>query len=129
MFNLWIVNGEIDFQQRHVDLGNYTLFKDNETKGSYKLVLTKSVDCQVVVPNHTCKIPRVREFNQNRDVRIGLSYAINRKEVQDLVYNGLGTIRQYSPLSISPQSYPKLSNVHLDYDVKKANEHAGQGRV
>ncbi len=35
-FNLWIINGEIDFQNRHVDIGNFTLFKTNEEKGGFK---------------------------------------------------------------------------------------------
>ncbi|MCB0061904.1 MAG: hypothetical protein KDE19_07310, partial [Caldilineaceae bacterium] len=28
VFNLWIINGEIDFQNRHVQIANYTLFKE-----------------------------------------------------------------------------------------------------
>ena len=121
VFSLWIVNGEIDFQNRGLQLGNYPLYKTNEKKGDYTVKISKSVDCLVIVPNHTCKDKRIREFNQNADVRKALSFAVNRKEIHDLIYNGLGVIRQYSPLSVSAEFHQKLSNNCIEYDVKKAN--------
>jgi len=39
VFNLWIVNGEIDFQARHVDAAAYTLYKESEASGDYKVVV------------------------------------------------------------------------------------------
>jgi hypothetical protein len=39
VFNLWIVNGEIDFQARGVDSAQYTLYKENEANGDYKVVV------------------------------------------------------------------------------------------
>jgi peptide/nickel transport system substrate-binding protein len=73
-------------------------------------------------PNQTTKDDKLREFFQNRDVRIALSYAINRQEMNDLIFNGTATPRQYSPLKESPQYYEKLSNAYIEYDVAKANE-------
>jgi peptide/nickel transport system substrate-binding protein len=55
-------------------------------------------------------------------VRIAISYAMNRDEVNELIYNGLLTPRQYSPLSVSPNYYPKLSDAYIEYDPDKANE-------
>jgi len=122
VFNLWIINGEIDFQARHVGLGDYTLFKENEQKGGYKVFRGVWANHVALQPNHTAKNPRLREFFQNRDVRIALSVAVNRDEINELVYNGLAVPRQYSPLSKSPQYYPKLSEAYIQYDPDMANE-------
>ena len=37
VFNLWLVSGKIDCQYRHTDVGAYTLYKENEAKGGYKV--------------------------------------------------------------------------------------------
>ncbi len=36
---MWIVNGEIDFHNRHVSIANYSLFKENEANGDYQVML------------------------------------------------------------------------------------------
>jgi peptide/nickel transport system substrate-binding protein len=122
VFNLWIINGEIDFQGRHVGIGDYTLFKENEEKGDYKVVLGIKASHVAMQPNHTTKNMRLREFFQNRDVRIALSVAVDREAMNELVYDGLLTPRQYSPLEESPQYYPKLSNAYIQYDPDMANQ-------
>jgi len=71
--------------------------------------------------NHTCQDPNLREFFQNRNCRIAMSLAINREEINDLVYSGQYTPRQYSPLEISPDYYEKLSNAYIEYDPDTAN--------
>ncbi len=121
VFNLWIVNGEIDFQGRHVDWGNYTLFKESEAQGDYAVELAVSAFHSCLTLNQTAKEPRLREFFQDRNVRIAMSHAVNRDEVNELVYDGAATPRQYSPLEQSPNYYPKLSNAYLEYDLDKAN--------
>jgi len=73
-------------------------------------------------PNHTTKNEKLREFFQNRDVRIALSHAINRQEINDLSFNGTATPRQYSPLKQSPQYYEKGSNAYIEFDAAKANQ-------
>ncbi len=122
VFNLWIVNGEIDFQARHVSLGDYTLFKENEAKGGYKVFRGIWANHVCLQPNQTTKNKRLREFFQKREVRIALSVAVNRDEINELVYNGLAVPRQYSPLSKSPQYYERLSNAYIQYDPDMANQ-------
>jgi peptide/nickel transport system substrate-binding protein len=122
VFNLWIVNGEIDFQNRHVSIGNYTLFKENEANGDYKVLLGISAGHVCINCNHTTKEPRLREFIQDRNVRIALSLAVNRDELNELVYDGLLTPRQYSPIDMSPQAYPKQANAYIEFDQEQANQ-------
>jgi peptide/nickel transport system substrate-binding protein len=119
---MWVMNGEIDMQSRHVNLGNYTLFKESEEKGDYQVVVEVSASHPGFIPNMTCKNPKLRAFFQQRDVRIAMSYAMNRQEINELVYDGMGTPRQYSPVEQSAQAYPQQANVYLEYDPDKANE-------
>ncbi len=122
VFNMWIVNGEIDYQNRNVQIGDYTLFKENEAKGDFKVFLGVSAGHVCINCNHTTKNKRLREFIQDRNVRIALSVCVNRDELNELVYSGLLTPRQYSPIDMSPQAYPKQANAYLQYDPAMANK-------
>ncbi|MCE7986821.1 MAG: ABC transporter substrate-binding protein, partial [Caldilinea sp. CFX5] len=121
VFDLWGTSGEIDFQNRHVQLANFTLLKENEEAGGYKVLIGNSAGHVALQLNMTTKNPRLREFFQQRDVRLAVSLAVNREDLNELVYDGLLTPRQYSPISASPQYYEKLSNAHIEYDPEQAN--------
>jgi peptide/nickel transport system substrate-binding protein len=121
VFNLWIVNGEIDFQGRNVEFANYTLFKESEASGDYRVYLGSSTYHTCFTPNHATQNEALREFFGERNVRIALSLAVNRDEINELLYNGLATPRQYSPMETSPQYDPELSNAYIEYDPDEAN--------
>jgi peptide/nickel transport system substrate-binding protein len=121
VFNLWIINGEIDFQNRGVQIGNFTLYKENEEAGDYTVFIGASSSHMALQLNQTTKNERLREFFQNRDVRIAFSIGVDREAINELVFDGLYTPRQYSPLSTSPNYYPTLSEAHIEYDPDQAN--------
>lgn len=122
VFDLWIINGEIDFQARHVQLASFTLYKENEEKGDYQVMIGSGAGHTAIQLNLTTKKPELREFFNKREVRIALSVAVDRVAINELIYDGLLTPRQYSPLSASPQYNEKLSNAHIEYDAAKANQ-------
>ena len=122
VLSLWITNGEIDFQYRHTQIANLPLYKSSEAAGDYKVVLGVLASHVGMQLNLTTKNAPLAEFFNLRDVRIALSHACNREEVNQLVYNGLLKPRQYSPVPMSPQYYPKLSEAYLEYDPDKANQ-------
>lgn len=122
VLKLWVTNGEIDFQARHMGISDYTLFKQAEAKGDYKVFLGISAGHVAMQMNLTTKNKLLNEFFNKRDVRIAVSHAVNREQINQLVYNGLLKPRQYSPLPQSPQYYEKLSNAYLKYDPDLANK-------
>ena len=122
VFDLRIINGDVDFQQRHVSAANFTLYKESEDDGGYRVQLGAGDQHVCLTPNQTVKKPRLREFFQNRDVRIAMSIAVDRDTLNELAFEGLYTPRQYSPLEQSPQSYPKQANAHIEYDPDRANQ-------
>ena len=61
---------------------------------------------------------------QNKDFRIGLSHAINRQEMIDTLWLGIGTPRQMAPLPESPYYIgDEMANQYIEYDVDLANEY------
>ncbi len=119
---LWVTNGEIDFQYRQMQIAKLPLYKESEAKGDYKTVLGVLASHVGICLNLTTKNAPLAEFFNQTNARIAISLAVNRQNINDLVYNGLLTPRQYSPLPMSPQYYEKLSNAYINYDPATANK-------
>jgi peptide/nickel transport system substrate-binding protein len=55
--------------------------------------------------------------------RIGMSHAINREEIIEIVHQGQGTPSQAAPLESSPLYNEQLATQYIEYDVDLANEY------
>lgn len=118
-------NGEIDLQMRHFNtLPNKAVLSDNSKKGDYSFIdlLPLTSNKVVVHLNLTDKDKVLRDIFQTKDFRIGLSYAINRKEIIDTVYVGQGIPAQAAPLADTPFYNKQLATQYIEFDVKKAND-------
>ena len=73
--------------------------------------------------NLTHKDPVKREIFQNKDFRIGLSYAMNRQEIINGRLPRQGEPWQASPRRESEFYDERLAKQYIEYDVAKANEH------
>jgi len=120
--NLWATNGEIDMQARSMEIANIPLYKASEAKGDYKCVLAIAASHVAIQLNLSTKNKLLNEFFNIRNVRIAISHAVNRDNINQIIYNGMLKPRQYSPLPMSPQYYPKLSNAYIKYDPDTANK-------
>jgi len=121
-FNLWIAQGQIDFQQRHTSTANYTFYKENEATGDYKVMLWKAGSTNAFYPNISHPDPAIREMFDNADFREALSIAIDRDELNQLVYSGQMEPRQASPVSGSPNYDPDFESKWITYDPDRANQ-------
>ena len=120
------LNGEIDMQDRHIaDLANKAVFFDNQEAGDYHFFTTvgSSMNTNIIALNLTHADPVKREIFQNKDFRIGLSHAINRQEIIDLIYVGQGEPYQAAPRPTSPLYNEQLARQYLEYNVDLANQH------
>ncbi len=122
VLTLRVTNGEIDFQYRQMQIANLALYKASEAKGDYKTVLGVLASHVGICLNLTTKNKPLAEFFNQRDARLAISLAVNRDNMNQLVYNGLLKPRQYSPLPMSPQYYEKLSKAYINYDPDTANK-------
>ncbi len=96
--NAKLIAGELEFSGRQADLANMELYQANLESADLKIKMWKSTfpGRTVIVPNLTHKDPQIRAFFQNQNVRHALSVAINREEINDVVYFGLGEPRQWA---------------------------------
>jgi peptide/nickel transport system substrate-binding protein len=123
---LKVSNGEIDMHARHINNNiNKPVLSDNQEKGQYHFFDTvpSSMNTAIVALNLTHKDPALREVFQNRDLRIGLSYAINRQEIIDAVFVGQGEPWQAAPRVETAFYNETLAKQYTEYDVAKANEY------
>ena len=122
VFNLWLISGKIDCQWRGGDAGNFTLYKENEKKGDYRVVRWRSATTSGFMPNINCPDEVLAKLFDTPKFRQALSISINRKEINDLIYNGLYAPRQASPVKGSPQYDADFEKKWAEYDVATANK-------
>ena len=120
--NLWVVQGLIDMQGRHISgIANYTLFKENEEAGNYEVVLWKRASTSALFPNLNVEDPFLNELFNDVRFRQAVSHALNRDEINDVDLNGLGEPRQASPASGSPQYDAEFESKWVEYDLDTGN--------
>jgi peptide/nickel transport system substrate-binding protein len=95
------------------DTGNYDFFD----------LTIANMNIMMVSLNLTHPDEVKREVFQNKDFRIGLSYAINRQEIIDSVFQRQGEPWQGAPLPDSPLYDEEMAKQYSEYDVDLANEH------
>lgn len=120
--NLMIAQGELDMQDRHLSLANYTFYKENEARGGYNIVTWKDSNIWSLVPNMTTKDEVLKSLFENEDVRQALSVAIDRDLIIELTQSGLSRPIQAAPVSGSQYYDEALSTHWTDYDPDLANE-------
>jgi peptide/nickel transport system substrate-binding protein len=124
--NLAAIAGELDMQERHMIMGNYPVLKENELAGKYRVITWPTFggsDAAITFNQTYDKDPVVAELLQNKDFRVALSYAIDREQIKEAVFLGLGEARQPVPAPWNPY-YPgdEYAHMYTEFDQAKANE-------
>ncbi|MGN6563665.1 MAG: ABC transporter substrate-binding protein [Thermomicrobiales bacterium] len=117
-------NGEIDMQDRNIaTLANKAVLSDNQQKGQYHFfdTIPAIMNTSIVALNLTHKDPVKRQVFQNKDFRVGLSYAINRQEIIDTVYVSQGEPWQGAPRKETAYYDEEMAKQYTEYDIVKAN--------
>jgi peptide/nickel transport system substrate-binding protein len=117
------IAGEIDMQGRNLGgMQNSVLLLASAGDGKYRLVpkiSTASVGL-LMAPNLNHKDPAMRQILSDPRFRKALSHAVNRHEINKIVYRGKGVSRQAAPLKESPFFSESYEKAYLDYDPGKA---------
>ncbi|NLD43285.1 MAG: ABC transporter substrate-binding protein [Chloroflexi bacterium] len=122
VLSLWILNGEIDMQGQLIDVANYTLYKEGEEKGDYKVFKWITQLDDMLYVNNDCKDERLAALFQTREVRQAISVAIDRQTLIDLCYEGLAAPTNGGPALVSPEYHEASAWKYAQYDPKMANE-------
>jgi peptide/nickel transport system substrate-binding protein len=124
--NLAAIAGDFDIQERHIQMTNYPVFKEQEKAGKYKVLTwpTFGGADAVVMFNQTYKAdPEMGRLMATKDFRIAMSYAINRDQIRESAFLGLGEARQGVPAPGHPY-FPgdEYAKKYTAYDAAKANK-------
>lgn len=120
-----MMNGDIDFIK---DAGNANreLYFDALDEGKpieIRLPQYDQGNTQSIHFNMTTKDPIKREIFSNKDFRIGMSHAINRAEIIEVIFKGEGEPVQVCPYESSPLYNEQLCNQYVEFDIDLANEY------
>ena len=120
--NLMIAQGQLDMQDRHLNLANYTFYKENEERGGYHIVTWKDSNIWSLVPNINTTDDVLRGLFEDDRVREAMSIAIDRELVIELTQSGLSKPIQAAPVSGSQYHVPELAEHWVEYDPDRAEE-------
>jgi len=121
--NLAAIAGSFDMQERHVNMTNYPVLKDQEKTGKYKIITWPTfggADAVIAINQTYTADPEMGKVMANKDFRIALSLAINRDQIKESVFLGLGEPRQPVPAPWHPY-YPgdEYAKKFTDYDYRQ----------
>ena len=119
------IAGEIDYQTWRIGTAwyKYQLLMANREKGGYRILQYTHADgaACLIMPNYNCAgDPVVKKLFHDKQFRFALSLAINREEMNELVYDGLGQPWQASFVPGVPYYDEEWSKAYVEYDPKKA---------
>jgi peptide/nickel transport system substrate-binding protein len=126
VLNLRAIAGEYDFQARHIDIGKLPVLLENQQRGGYKVYLDPAdsgCDACLFLSQTYDADPEIAKWLQNRDFRIALSLGIDRDQLNEAFWLGLGTpgsqvLAESSPYNPGPE-YRMLNSTH---EPDKANQ-------
>ncbi|SMY07274.1 ABC transporter substrate-binding protein [Flavimaricola marinus] len=121
-FNLMIVQGQIDMQQRYVNSNDFTFYMENAEGGDYEIVSWRSANVWSFIPNYNMEDEVLRGLFENRDFRQALHVALDRETINELGFSGLGEARSASPITGSPYFREDWETHWTEYDPDLANE-------
>jgi peptide/nickel transport system substrate-binding protein len=124
--NLRAVAGEYDLQVRHIDIAKVPVFKQNEQKQGYTVGFwpwAHGTDAGLFVNQSYNGDPEIKKWITNKDFRIALSLGIDRDQLNEVYWLGLGDPGSAAPGPASPFFLgPESRKLYSTLDPKKAND-------
>ena len=121
LWPLEIMNGNVDQKAQNMPLNIYPVLKEDEEKGGYALQLPLGMVGPTFIFNMTDKDPVLRKIYGDVRFRYAMSLAINRDEVNETLFLGLGTPEQALPQNV-PYVTEEDKKFMTEYDPARANK-------
>jgi len=105
------------------EFSSYTLYKENEDKADYR-TLIYNMDYGSMcafMPNQTIEDPVLRQLFRDVRFRRALSLAIDRDEINKIVYMGFAVPRQNTLIDSSLYVKPEFTKAYAELDLDTAN--------
>ncbi len=114
--------GDADLQARYLSFDEYTFLRQNERAAGYRVLLwsTAMPASVALYPNLTTTDPVMRPLLRDRRFRQALSLAINRDEINKILYYGFAIVGQNTVLR-SPAPMENGRMAYARHDPAQAN--------
>jgi peptide/nickel transport system substrate-binding protein len=115
--------GDSDLQARYLSFDNFTFLKTASKQKEFDVKLWRNGEGArlALYPNLNAKDPGWRSLMRDVRVRRALSLAINRQDINNVIFFGLAKAGANTLLAASPLSEPSLREAWAQYDPKQAN--------
>lgn len=115
--------GESDLQARYLRFDNYTFLKESEARSGYDVRLwdTETGSQLALYPNLNAKDPVWRTLLRDVRFRRALSLAVDRHEINQVIYYGLADEQNNTVLRQSPLYREEYAKRWATYDPDAAN--------
>jgi len=120
---LKLVNAEVDFKAQSLQLSTAPLLLENQEKGDYKVDLRPEVTILTFGINMTHENLEKRKVFSDLQFRQAMSVAINREEINEVAFFGMGEAKQYAGFSPAPDFVDERWKQHYaQYDPALATK-------
>ncbi|WP_207062754.1 ABC transporter substrate-binding protein [Motiliproteus sp. SC1-56] len=115
--------GESDLQGRYLRLDNYTFLREGEKRNDFRTLLwrTSRGSRVALYPNLNVLDETWRKLVRDVRFRRALSLAVNRHEINEVIYFGLALEGADNLIPESPLYKPELRERWAEYDPQRAN--------
>lgn len=125
VLNLKAIAGEYDMQARHIDINKLPVLLENAEKGNYRIQFFRGRGgsaAALAFNQDYDKDPEIAQFIQNADFRRALSMAIDREQVNEAFFLGLGRPASVCASPDAPYDPgPDYDQLYSTLDVEEAN--------
>ena len=119
---LKLVNGEVDYKAQALNLDYAPLLLENQEKSNFTVDLKPEITMGTFAFNVTSEDLAKREVFGNLKFRQAMSLAMNRDEINEVVFFGLGRPQQYVVFSPTPSFVSEELEQHMaQFDPASAN--------
>lgn len=120
---LKLVNAEVDFKAQSLQLSTAPLLLENQEKGDYTVELRPEVTIASFGINMTHEDLEKRKVFADIRFRQAMSVAINRDELNEVAFFGMGEPKQYTGFNpLPPFADAKWEQYYAQHDPKLANK-------
>lgn len=126
------ISGELDCQVRGFEFRDISLLTQNQTKGDYRVIRWEYGDggAPMIFINWDVTDKNLRPVFRNQKFRIALSLAINRKRINQIVFQGFGNIQNATMSKYlihynhpdGPKLHQEWMKAYADYDLERAKK-------
>jgi peptide/nickel transport system substrate-binding protein len=115
--------GDSDLQARYLSFDNYTFLKTAEKQKDFTVRLWRNAEGArlAIYPNLNAADPVWRALMRDVRVRRAFSVAINRRDINNVIFYGLAKEGANTMIASSPLSEPAMREAWAQHDPKLAN--------